>query len=74
MLDFAFCLSFMFGTYFGHCFLPYILWNKKTKIIPEIDLVIRNYEPTTTTTDNCEKYLHSKKNKKRSMNGTNMTL
>ena len=46
-----------------------------TKIIIEIDLVTRNYK-STTATDNCDKYLHSektKKKKKRSMNGMNMT-
>ena len=48
--------------------------EKKTKIIAEIDLIIRNYE--SRTTDNCNKHLHSekkKKHKEKNMNGTNTT-
>ena len=38
--------------------------EKMTKIIIEIDLVTRNYK-STTATDNCDKYLHSEKTKKK---------
>ena len=45
-----------------------IFHGKKKKIIAEIDSVIKNYELA-----DFNKFLHSEKKQKRSMNGTNMT-
>ena len=68
ILAFAFSLSFVFGFYVGHCILSYFLWKKK-RIIPEIDLVINNYQ----SGDFNKLFYILKKNREKSMNGTNMT-
>ena len=56
------CLVLMFIiVYYGAYF------EKKAKIIAEIDLVIKNYAST-----DFDKLLHSKKKQKRNMSGTNI--
>ena len=63
MLAFAFCLSFMFGVFVGHCIFYFLLWKKKQNIISEIYVVIRNYESTAES--DFDRFLYSEKSAKR---------
>ena len=45
MLAFTFSPSFVFGVYVGYCILSFLLRKNGNKI-PEIDLIIKNYEST----------------------------
>ena len=57
MLAFGFGLSFVFGTYIGHYILSFLLYEKKQKIVAEIDLVLKKYG---STADFCQ-LMHSEK-------------
>ena len=69
MLTFAFGLSFVFGTYVGHCILSFLLQEKKQQIVAEINLVLRKYQCESAK---FREFLHTEK-KKRSKNCTNTT-
>ena len=71
ILAFAFGLSFVFGTYVGHCILSFFLQEKKQKIVAEYNLLLKKYECEST---DFREFLHTKKSEKKgSLNGTNTT-
>ena len=57
----AFGFSFLFGCYIGHYIVSSLLYKATKKINIEIDLVIKDYNASTTITISSYKILHSEK-------------
>ena len=66
MFTFALGLSFMFGTYVGHCILSFLLQEKKQKIVAEIDSILKKYEcECQSISTDFREFIYSEKPKKK---------
>ena len=59
----AFNFSLLFGYYIGNCIVSSLLYKATKKINTEVQIVIKNYNATRTTTTSApsKKFIHSKK-------------